>query len=91
MITSERAAHDLLAPVYGWFTEGFDTRDLQDAKALLEELDELENAPALGRCSRCGGEIRGTQRKRYCSSADNAHCFRARRAAAKLDERRRRR
>ena len=30
-------AHDLLAPVYGWFTEGFDTADLQDAKALLEE------------------------------------------------------
>ncbi len=29
---------DLLAPVYGWFTEGFDTRDLKDAKALLEEL-----------------------------------------------------
>ena len=31
-------AHDLLAPVYGWFTEGFDTRDLQEAKALLDEL-----------------------------------------------------
>ena len=31
-------AHDLLAPVYGWFTEGFDTADLKDAKALLEEL-----------------------------------------------------
>jgi class 3 adenylate cyclase/predicted ATPase len=31
-------AHDLLAPVYGWFTEGFDTADLQDAKALLEVL-----------------------------------------------------
>jgi predicted ATPase len=31
-------ARDLLAPVYGWFTEGFDTRDLKDAKALLEEL-----------------------------------------------------
>ena len=29
---------ELLAPVYGWFTEGFDTRDLKDAKALLEEL-----------------------------------------------------
>jgi predicted ATPase len=28
----------LLAPVYGWFTEGFSTRDLQEAKALLEEL-----------------------------------------------------
>jgi predicted ATPase len=31
-------ARDLLAPVYGWFTEGFDTRDLKEAKALLEEL-----------------------------------------------------
>ena len=31
-------ARDLLAPVYGWFTEGFDTRDLKDAKALLEGL-----------------------------------------------------
>jgi class 3 adenylate cyclase/predicted ATPase len=31
-------AYDLLAPVYGWFTEGFDTADLQEAKALLEEL-----------------------------------------------------
>jgi hypothetical protein len=29
-------ACDLLAPVYGWFTEGFDTRDLKEAKALLE-------------------------------------------------------
>jgi len=31
-------AHDLLAPIYGWFTEGFDTLDLKEAKALLEEL-----------------------------------------------------
>jgi class 3 adenylate cyclase/predicted ATPase len=31
-------AHDLLAPVYGWFTEGFDTLDLKEAKALLAEL-----------------------------------------------------
>jgi predicted ATPase len=31
-------ARDLLAPVYGWFTEGFDTLDLQQAKALLDEL-----------------------------------------------------
>jgi predicted ATPase len=29
-------ARELLAPVYGWFTEGFDTRDLKEAKALLE-------------------------------------------------------
>jgi class 3 adenylate cyclase/predicted ATPase len=31
-------ARELLAPVYGWFTEGFDTRDLQDAKKLLDEV-----------------------------------------------------
>jgi predicted ATPase len=31
-------AYELLAPVYGWFTEGFDTTDLQEAKALLEAL-----------------------------------------------------
>ena len=31
-------ARELLAPVYGWFTEGFDTRDVKEAKALLEEL-----------------------------------------------------
>jgi predicted ATPase len=30
-------AGELLAPVYGWFTEGFDTRDLKEAKGLLEE------------------------------------------------------
>ena len=33
-----RQASELLAPVYGWFTEGFDTRDLKEAKALLDEL-----------------------------------------------------
>ena len=31
-------ARELLAPVYNWFTEGFDTPDLRDAKALLDEL-----------------------------------------------------
>ncbi len=31
-------ARDLLAPIYGWFTEGFDTGDLRDAKALLDDL-----------------------------------------------------
>ena len=31
-------ARDLLAPVYGWFTEGFDTANLKEAKALLDEL-----------------------------------------------------
>jgi len=32
-------ARELLAPVYGWFTEGFETRDLKEARALLEQLD----------------------------------------------------
>ena len=32
------AARDLLVPIYNWFTEGFDTPDLKDAKALLDEL-----------------------------------------------------
>ena len=31
-------ARNLLAPIYGWFTEGFDTRDLKEARALLDEL-----------------------------------------------------
>ena len=31
-------AYELLAPIYDWFTEGFETADLQEAKALLEEL-----------------------------------------------------
>ena len=34
-------ARELLAPVYGWFTEGFDTLDLKEAKALLEELSKV--------------------------------------------------
>src|SRR5262249_13354429 len=33
-----KQARELLAPVYDWFTEGFDTRDLKEAKALLDEL-----------------------------------------------------
>ena len=32
------AAREILAPIYGWFTEGFDTADPQDAKVLLEDL-----------------------------------------------------
>jgi predicted ATPase len=33
-----KEARELLAPVYGWFTEGFDTFDLKEAKVLLDEL-----------------------------------------------------
>jgi predicted ATPase len=36
MLIAARSA--LLSPVYGWFTEGFDTRDLKEAKALLHEI-----------------------------------------------------
>jgi hypothetical protein len=32
-------AHELLAPIYGWFTEGFDTLDLREARALLDALE----------------------------------------------------
>jgi predicted ATPase len=35
-------ARDLLAPIYNWFTEGFDTADLQQAKGLLETLSRKE-------------------------------------------------
>jgi predicted ATPase len=38
--SKRQEAYDLLAPVYGWFTEGFDTAALQDAKALLQELED---------------------------------------------------
>ncbi len=34
----QKEAHQMLAEIYGWFTEGFDTKDLQEAKALLDEL-----------------------------------------------------
>nr|AFK79241.1 hypothetical protein [uncultured bacterium F41-01] len=32
-------AHKMLSEIYGWFTEGFDTKDLQEAQTLLEELN----------------------------------------------------
>jgi hypothetical protein len=35
----QQQARELLAPVYGWFTDGFDTRDLKEAKALLDVLE----------------------------------------------------
>jgi predicted ATPase len=39
-------ARELLAPVYGWFTEGFDTLDLKEAKALLDNLAAYPLQPA---------------------------------------------
>jgi len=41
-----RQARELLAPVYDWFTEGFDSRDLKDAKALLLAITGLLARPA---------------------------------------------
>jgi len=34
----KKESHEMLAKLYSWFTEGFDTKDLQEAKALLEQL-----------------------------------------------------
>ena len=45
----QQEAHQLLSEVYGWFTEGFDTKDLQEAKALVKELEGK-------RATREGGE-----------------------------------
>jgi hypothetical protein len=50
-----REAHDLLAPVYGWFTEGFDTKDLKEARALRDELGE----PALSETAEDGTVVPG--------------------------------
>jgi predicted ATPase len=41
-------ARELLGPVYGWFTEGFDTADLKQAKALLDELSSAARIIAIG-------------------------------------------
>ena len=38
----------MLADIYGWFTEGFDTADLKDAKALLDELESWDPAKVEG-------------------------------------------
>ena len=37
---SKTEAHQMLSEIYNWFTEGFDTKDLQEAKALIEELEK---------------------------------------------------
>ena len=39
-------ARTMLADIYGWFTEGFDTTDLKDANALLDELNSIQKSPA---------------------------------------------
>ena len=50
-------ARDLLAPVYGWFTEGFDTLDLKEAKALLERDLEPELCPVAGKSVPCRAKL----------------------------------
>jgi predicted ATPase len=44
-------AHELLAPVYGWFTEGFDTADLQAAKALLNQATQHWHTGSTRKCA----------------------------------------
>jgi hypothetical protein len=41
----KQRARKILAEIYGWFTEGFDTKDLQEAKALLEKLSRRISGP----------------------------------------------
>jgi class 3 adenylate cyclase/tetratricopeptide (TPR) repeat protein len=48
-------AHDLLAPVYGWFTEGLGTKDLKEARALLDDLADGPALPAGGSFATAGG------------------------------------
>jgi len=50
-------ARDVLAPVYGWFTEGFDTLDLKEAKALLERELEPEFCPVAGKSVPCRAKL----------------------------------
>jgi len=61
-------ARDLLAPIYGWFTEGFDTPVLQDVKALHR--DGIATATRLA-CWIVGRLKRGVNRRRCCSVASN--------------------
>jgi len=53
----------MLAEIYGWFTEGFDTADLKDAKALVDELDDKL------RCFRLGEKERRRQNHSFAASA----------------------
>jgi predicted ATPase len=52
-------ARDLLAPVYGWFTEGFDTLDLKEAKALLDELAKPHQIKTLNTRDACSPRFVG--------------------------------
>jgi predicted ATPase len=52
-------AHDLLAPIYAWFTEGFATKDLKEAKALLDELAAAAALPTSGDLATAGAVAEG--------------------------------
>ena len=60
-------ARELLAPIYDWFTEGFDTADLQEAKGLLEELSR-ENKAMIDTPSRT---LRGHFQEFFCHVSPN--------------------
>jgi hypothetical protein len=75
----------MLAEIYGWFTEGFDTADLKDAKALVDELDDkrrccarsatartqpiFRGKPSFGCCFRLGEKARRKQNHSFAASA----------------------
>ena len=61
-------ARELLAPVYGWFTEGFDTRDLKEAKALLGELACMSGSKANDDCDLLW---RYTEGVRHCKALED--------------------
>jgi predicted ATPase len=55
-------ARDLVAPVYGWFTEGFDTRDLKEARTLLDELIDMTGAHVARESPICEAANDGSRR-----------------------------
>ena len=67
-------ARELLAPIYGWFTEGFDTADLQDAKALLEELGRITRAGTILRCHRCPTSVAAGRHRAWRPTPTRSTC-----------------
>jgi len=72
-------AYELLAPVYGWFTEGFDTVDLQEAKALLDKLAWSKGAIVDEKSVQCSPDLdRGNEASDIVASDLCAHAGRNR-------------
>ena len=67
-------AHALLAPIYGWFTEGFDTADLQEAKALLEELGRITRAGTILPCHRCPTSVAAGHHRAWRPTPTRSTC-----------------